>query len=109
MGTEQCAVILMKLCNAIWTGIVILVYGAALLVFIIFTIAIYRITLHQLASIPGPKPAAVTNLWQALYVRDGRMIELGRRLHQQFGPVVRVGPNELWFDSIEAFRSIYGK
>ena len=30
------------------------------------------------------------------------------RLHQQHGPVVRIGPNELSFSSAESLRQIYG-
>ncbi|AEO59477.1 hypothetical protein MYCTH_2119688 [Thermothelomyces thermophilus ATCC 42464] len=59
---------------------------------------------HQ---IPGPRLAAISNVWQARHVRDGRARELGKTLHRQYGPMVRVGPNEVWFDSEEAFREIY--
>ncbi|KAF4961677.1 hypothetical protein FGADI_40 [Fusarium gaditjirri] len=37
----------------------------------------------------------------------GRMAYLGRTLHRKYGPVVRVGPNEVWFNSKEAFHAIY--
>ncbi len=37
------------------------------------------------------------------------MFELGKTLHKTYGPVVRVGPNEVWFDSVDAFKVIYGK
>jgi hypothetical protein len=36
------------------------------------------------------------------------MLKLGKTLHKQYGPAVRVGPNEVWFDSPEAFQTIYG-
>lgn len=78
--------------------------GSALLV---AGVAFHRLFLHPLASIPGPRCAAVSNIWHALQVRNGRMFSLGRTLHKQYGPVVRVGPNEVWFDSKEAFKSIY--
>ncbi|KAM0261385.1 hypothetical protein ACHAQJ_002237 [Trichoderma viride] len=35
------------------------------------------------------------------------MFKLGSTLHQEYGEVVRVGPNELWFNSMEAFDKIY--
>ncbi|KAK3897532.1 cytochrome P450 [Staphylotrichum tortipilum] len=54
-----------------------------------------------------PRLAAISNIWQARHVRDGRARELGKVLHQTYGPVVRVGPNEVWFNSEEAFREIY--
>lgn len=83
----------------------------AVIVFVVLvaSLAIYRVFFHPLARIPGPRFAAVSNVWLARHARDGRMLELGKCLHQIYGPVVRVGPNELWFDSKEAFRQIYSK
>ena len=37
------------------------------------------------------------------------MSTLGRTLHEKYGPVVRVGPNEVWFNSRDAFKAIYSK
>ncbi|KAM0271872.1 hypothetical protein ACHAQH_008957 [Verticillium albo-atrum] len=71
------------------------------------TLVFYRLVLHPLARVPGPKLAAVSNVWHALHAREGRMFALGKMLHKKYGPVVRVGPNEVWFDSKEAFKSIY--
>jgi hypothetical protein len=80
---------------------------AALAFLLLLVIAIYRLTLHPLARVPGPRVAALTNVWLALRVRDGRMLELGREIHERYGPIVRVGPNEVWCDSMEAFAAIY--
>jgi len=91
--------------SACWT-----VGSAVFLVLaLIIAVATYRILFHPLASIPGPKLAALSNIWQAYYARNGRMLELGKTLHAKYGPVVRVGPDEVWFDSTEAFRFVYGK
>ncbi len=73
----------------------------------VLILVIYRLFFHPLARIPGPRLAAVSNIWHARQVRDGRARELGKSLHQRYGPVVRVGPNEVWFNSAEAFREIY--
>ncbi|ODA77451.1 hypothetical protein RJ55_07080 [Drechmeria coniospora] len=70
-------------------------------------LVLYRLTLHPLAGVPGPRLAAVSNLWHAYQVRNGRMSVLARTLHKRYGHVVRVGPNEVWFDSKEAFDQIY--
>lgn len=72
------------------------------------TFAVYRIAFHPLSGIPGPKLAALSNVWYAYQVRNGRAAILGKTLHRKYGPVVRVGPNEVWFDSKEAFDIIYG-
>lgn len=71
-------------------------------------IALYRATLHPLARIPGPRLAALSNIWLARRVRDGMMFEIGKEIHKTYGPIVRVGPNEVWLDSKEAFTAIYG-
>lgn len=76
---------------------------------LVITIIIYRLVFHPLAGIPGPKLAAVSNIWHAYHVKNGRMVHLGKTLHRQYGPVVRVGPNEVWFNSKEACQTIYGK
>uniref|UniRef100_L2GBV3 Cytochrome p450 71d7 n=1 Tax=Colletotrichum fructicola (strain Nara gc5) TaxID=1213859 RepID=L2GBV3_COLFN len=67
----------------------------------------YRLVLHPLACVPGPKIAALSNIWYAYHARNGRMLELGKTLHRRYGPMVRVGPNEVWFDSVDAFKHIY--
>ncbi len=69
----------------------------------------YRLFLHPLARIPGPRLAAVSNAWYAYHIRDGHLFILGTTLHQIYGPVVRVGPNEVWFNSKDAFKSIYSE
>ncbi|KAK7420437.1 hypothetical protein QQZ08_010424 [Neonectria magnoliae] len=74
---------------------------------LLVTIAIYRLTFHPLASIPGPKLAAVSSFWHAYHARNGRMAHLGRTLHGRYGPIVRVGPNEVWFNTRQAFQAIY--
>ncbi|KAK0616175.1 cytochrome P450 [Immersiella caudata] len=70
-------------------------------------VALYRLALHPLARIPGPRAAALSNVWLARRVRDGRMFEVGKEIHKRYGPTVRVGPNEVWSDSAEAFAAIY--
>ncbi|KAK3489928.1 cytochrome P450 [Neurospora crassa] len=78
-----------------------------IIVVIILAIAVYRLFFHPLAGLPGPRLAALSNIWHAYHARKGRMYLLGKSLHKRYGPVVRVGPNELWFDSKEAFKTIY--
>lgn len=80
-----------------------------LIILSLLTVAVYRLYLHPLSCIPGPRLAAVTNCWYAYQVRNGRMLHLGKTLHKQYGPVVRVGPNEVWFNTKDAFRLIYSK
>jgi hypothetical protein len=88
-------------------GARLLVLSVELAVLSLLTIAVYRLLFHPLARIPGPRLAAISNIWQARHVRNGRVRELGKTLHKKYGPVVRVGPNEVWFNSGEAFKTIY--
>ncbi|SPQ20714.1 f3decbc3-5019-46e8-b3ad-4407bd8b343f [Thermothielavioides terrestris] len=86
-------------------GLLVLLFE---LIFIsLLALVVYRLWFHPLARIPGPRLAAISNAWQAFYVRNGRSRDLGKTLHQTYGPVVRVGPDEVWFNSAEAFKQIY--
>lgn len=73
----------------------------------LLTFAAYRLLFHPLARIPGPRLAAITNIWQARHVRNGHAREMGKGLHKKYGSIVRVGPNEVWFNSADAFKKIY--
>lgn len=85
----------------------LLVRSAELTILFLFVIVVYRLTFHPLAPVPGPRLAAVSNIWHGIRVRNGRSRELGQTLHKIYGPAVRVGPNEVWFNSREAFKKIY--
>jgi hypothetical protein len=91
----------------IWSAACVLGYGICLLLLSLASIALYRLFLHPLARVPGPKIAAISNVWHAYHARNGGMFELACTLHQKYGEVVRVGPDELWFNSMEAFDKIY--
>jgi len=69
------------------------------------TTVIYRLFLHPLARVPGPKVAAISRLWQAQQHRNGRLFTI--KLHREYGPVVRIAPNEVAFDSADAFHELY--
>lgn len=90
----------LALCALAATGIACIVCAVG--------VTAYRLFLHPLANIPGPRAAAVSNTWHALRVRDGRARLLATTLHQKYGAAVRVGPDEVWFSTTEAFDKIYG-
>lgn len=71
--------------------------------------AVYRITLHPLAKCPGPKVAALTSLWAASYdmpCKDSLVKHL-KSLHDKYGPVVRVRPNEVHVFDWDAYRTTF--
>lgn len=93
--------------HALTAVISMLLWAVAGLITGLVGLAGYRLLAHPLANIPGPRVAAISNVWYAYQIRNGRSRTMGRTLHQTYGPAVRVGPNEIWFDSKEAFRAIY--
>ena len=61
-----------------------------------------------LCKIPGPRAYATTK-WRLAYEDyKGLRTQSINVLHQKYGPVVRVGPNEVSFASLTALRTIYG-
>lgn len=92
---------LIGLLKVLWQSILSLTFSVTSLV-------IYRL-FHPLAKVPGPRLAAISNVWYAYHARNGDMLRLGKTLHRKYGHAVRVGPNEIWFDNKEAFAQIYSK
>lgn len=79
--------------------IIILYYGI---------IAIYNLWFHPLAKYPGPKLAAATSLWYAIRLVKGIAPQETAKLHEQYGDVVRIAPNELSFVNPITWKDIYG-
>lgn len=88
-----------------------LVLGLSMLLAISMAVtALYRLTLHPLAHIPGPKIAAVTQLYQTFYCYYGnksRFYQKIDHLHAKYGPVVRITPNEVSLNDPENYNKIY--
>ncbi|GJJ08845.1 hypothetical protein Clacol_003064 [Clathrus columnatus] len=63
---------------------------------LLFSIVLYRISpFHPLAKHPGPVICKVTKLWFAWLSYKGKSHLYFRELHKKYGPIVRIGPNEL--------------
>ncbi|KAF2033342.1 cytochrome P450 [Setomelanomma holmii] len=61
-------------------------------------LALYNITpIHPLAQFPGPRIAASTYLYEAYYDwwRVGQYGKVIARMHERYGPIVRINPDEL--------------
>jgi hypothetical protein len=68
---------------------------------------IYRLYFHPLATIPGPKIAACTSLWLAYHTYVGDECTVVFSLHRQYGPVLRVGPNDVDISNADAIEPMY--
>jgi hypothetical protein len=61
-----------------------------------------------LSRIPGPRLFAWTGAKLAYEDYKGTRTRKIHSIHVEYGPVVRIGPNEVSFNSISALRTIYG-
>ncbi|KAK1833730.1 cytochrome P450 [Podospora conica] len=60
----------------------------------------------RMRHIPGPFLASFSYLWLASVQRSGRMGEIYRDLPAKYGPVVRIGPNEVTTSDAPAIRKL---
>jgi Cytochrome P450 len=63
---------------------------------------------RHLWQIPGPRLYAISSIPLALNAWDARSIHTIHQLHKRYGPVVRVTPTQISFNSLSALRTIYG-
>ncbi|KAI0194231.1 cytochrome P450 [Astrocystis sublimbata] len=63
---------------------------------------IYRLRYHPYAKYPGPRIAAVSELWYAYHWFTGRYPWAVEAAFKKYGDIVRVAPNELAFFRVEA-------
>ncbi|KAH7027179.1 cytochrome P450 [Microdochium trichocladiopsis] len=67
-----------------------------------------RLLFHPLRSVPGPWINSISEAPAAFALITGNQHLYYRSLHDKYGPVVRVSPNELSFISPDAREEIYG-
>ncbi|GKU08041.1 unnamed protein product [Fusarium langsethiae] len=72
-------------------------------------LAFYRLFFHPLAKYPGPKLAAWSQLWFINAWTSGTYPLEMQKLHNKYGDVVRVAPNELSFRTPTAHKTIYDR
>ncbi|RFU80113.1 cytochrome p450 [Trichoderma arundinaceum] len=91
---------------SLWEGAL---YAALLYGVYIVGMSMYRLTLHPLASFPGPKLAAVSYLYEIWYdmILGGRYTSQIGKLHKIYGPVVRINPDELHCNDPKFLDTLY--
>ncbi|KAJ5784893.1 uncharacterized protein N7503_010105 [Penicillium pulvis] len=75
----------------------------------VFLVAIYRLYLHPISKLPGPKLAAVTSLYGFYFnvVKGGRYLWEIEKMHKKYGPIVRIDPNEVHIADPYFYSEIY--
>ncbi|KAK3367925.1 cytochrome P450 [Podospora didyma] len=83
--------------------------GVAALAMLCFVLgrALHNILLHPLRTFPGPRLWSASRLPYAWNLCRGRLHLRIRELHDEFGPVVRIAPDELSFTADAAWHDIY--
>ncbi|KAJ5591827.1 uncharacterized protein N7459_002196 [Penicillium hispanicum] len=69
---------------------------------------VYELYWSPLRRYPGPKLWAISRIPLQLSVLRGHNHLDITALHERYGPVLRISPNELAFNTPQAFRDIYG-
>lgn len=75
----------------------------------VLVLVFYRLYLHPLRHIPGPRLAAITILYGGYHdiVLHGNFVKHIQYLHTVYGPVIRYGPNHVHFSSPAAYGEIF--
>ncbi|KAJ5663290.1 hypothetical protein N7507_004021 [Penicillium longicatenatum] len=90
-------------------GVTLLVSCLSLIPIYFTGLIVYNVYFHPLSKYPGPKSMAATRIPNMRMVASGQAHRVIVQLHEKYGPVVRVSPNELSFvTNGEAWKPIYG-
>ncbi|KAI6379154.1 hypothetical protein MCOR25_002030 [Pyricularia grisea] len=99
--------------NVIWPcskpNSTVLLIGAVLLI-VSYSLGklIYNVYFHPLCEYPGPRLWAATRIPYTRYIVAGQMHKKILELHEKYGAIVRVSPDELSYNSSNAWRDLYG-
>ncbi|KAL5511139.1 hypothetical protein ACEPAH_4354 [Sanghuangporus vaninii] len=73
------------------------------------SIVLYRISpVHPLAKYPGPLSLKISKFVIMYHTSDGKQYVFFKKLHEKYGPFVRVGPNEVSIVDVEAIHPVLG-
>ncbi|KAI8625826.1 cytochrome P450 [Xylariaceae sp. FL1651] len=73
------------------------------------SLAIYRLFLSPLSTVPGPKLAALTYWYEFYYdgYLGGKYVFKVKKLHEKYGPIVRINPHHVHINDIDFYDTIY--
>ncbi|KAI0506888.1 cytochrome P450 [Xylaria bambusicola] len=89
----------------VWASLALLLTIASLVSILVNIV--YNLLYHPLAHLPGPKLAAISNVPYSYWFLGGRQPFKIHDLHLKYGPVVRVAPNEVSFNTAGSWKDIY--
>ncbi|KAF2205995.1 cytochrome P450 monooxygenase-like protein [Delitschia confertaspora ATCC 74209] len=99
-------ILLLSLRNISFTSAIAFVFTVLTLSFLLKVL--YRLTLHPLSSFPGPLLSRSTHLPFLYNSYLGNVVDYVAALHRQYGPLVRIHPNELSFIHPQAWKDVHG-
>ncbi|RHZ67349.1 cytochrome P450 [Aspergillus thermomutatus] len=78
-------------------------------VFYFLVQSIYRLFFHPLSKYPGPKLTAITFLYEFYYdvIKGGKFLFQIEKMHERYGPIVRINPRELHIKDPSFYDEIY--
>ena len=74
---------------------------------LLFIRSIYRVYFHPLSHIPGPLLPKLTSIFLHYHAYIGDEASTIHKLHERYGPYVRVAPNEIDISDADAIPAIY--
>ncbi|KAG7091750.1 hypothetical protein E1B28_008151 [Marasmius oreades] len=76
---------------------------------LIASIITYRLSpYHPLADIPGPRLFKISKLWRAYICWTGEQHRALKALHDEYGTIVRTGPNEVSIIDVFSMKAVLG-
>ncbi|KAJ8090639.1 hypothetical protein PM082_018196 [Marasmius tenuissimus] len=76
---------------------------------LLISIVLYRLSpFHPLANVPGPALAKVSKFYGVyVWIKGQRHIHY-KQLHEEYGPIVRIAPNEISVTDLDAMKAVLG-